>query len=131
MGYKNNELKQYTADRFKQYLITRSVAAKMALELCLAGKIELKDIPTYTDKFTLLHFGQIQVEPEVDREILRISVLDKKLDKEKRESKKPEQIEAPEPTDEDAEAALRRQQYEDDQQRAEDEANDSEEKNNV
>ena len=156
MGYPKNEVKQYTADRFKQYLITRSVAAKMAVDLCLGGKITLEQVPTYTDKFTLLHFGQIQVEPEVDREILRLSTLDKS----RRENLDPSETTPPDdkpilcedcghgklgadeckhsegditdctdyfppgplPTDEDAEAEARRQEYEDEQQRAEDEA---------
>ncbi|KKN66055.1 hypothetical protein LCGC14_0475330 [marine sediment metagenome] len=88
MGYPNNKQKEFKADRFKQYLITRSVSAKMALELCIAGKITLQEIPIYTDKFTLLHFGQIQVEPEVDREILRISALDQR----RREDPDPSEI---------------------------------------
>jgi len=172
MSYPNNKSKEFKADRFKQYLITRSVSAKMAADLCLAGKIELKEIPIYTDKFTLLHFGQIQVEPEVDREILRISALDKKRreDEKIRLESLPGAIKSrftpevnshisdhapilcetcghgkegtdecsdkgmtecsdynpssPEPTDEDAEAELKRKEYEDEQQRAEDEAND-------
>jgi uncharacterized C2H2 Zn-finger protein len=69
----NRQPIQYVSDKIKQFLISRGTARDRAVELCCAGKIELKQIPDYTDRLTILHFGQISVSPSVDAEILRIA----------------------------------------------------------
>jgi hypothetical protein len=65
--------KEFKADPIKQFLISRGTARDRAVDLCCAGKIDLNQIPDYTDRLTILHFGQISVDPMVDAEILRIA----------------------------------------------------------
>jgi hypothetical protein len=72
-NYQNNGVQKYQADPIKQFLISRGSARDRAVELCVAGKIELKDIPDYTDRLTLLHFAGISVSPDVDQVIAAIA----------------------------------------------------------
>ncbi len=78
--------KSFHADPIKQFLISRGTARDRAVELCCAGKIELSDIPEMTDKLTILHFGQISVDPKVDAEILRIAARCQDRAKKKQEA---------------------------------------------
>lgn len=75
-GYNRNlsrGRKDFKADPLKQFLIARGTHLSYAKDLCCAGKITLKQIPEYTDKLTLIHFGKIGVSGSVDAEILRIA----------------------------------------------------------
>lgn len=65
--------KDFKADPIKQFLISRGSARDRAVELCCAGKITLAQIPDYTDRLTVLHFGHISVDPQVDLEVKRIA----------------------------------------------------------
>jgi hypothetical protein len=65
--------KKYQADPIKLYLSARSYATAWAKDLCVAGKIELSQIPDYTDRMTVLQYGQMSTDPKVDAEIMRIA----------------------------------------------------------
>ena len=65
--------KDFKADPLKGFLLARSVALSYAKDLCVAGRIELEQIPDYTDRMTILQYGQISVDPKVNAEILRIA----------------------------------------------------------
>jgi hypothetical protein len=67
------ERKDFKADPIKQYLICRGCANDRAVELCIAGKIDLSDIPDYTDRLTVLRMGQLEIDPKVSAEIIRIA----------------------------------------------------------
>lgn len=70
----------YNDDAITQFLICRCTARDRAVELCIAGEIKLEQIPEYTDKMTVIHFGGIRMtldqdatkEGVVDAEIIRI-----------------------------------------------------------
>ena len=83
--------KDYKADPIKQFLISRGSSRDRAVELCIAGKIELEQIPEYTDKLTLIQFGHIHVDDAVDREILRIAArLTRKKEEAPKQEEKPQ-----------------------------------------
>ncbi len=65
--------KSFAADPLKGFLMARSVALSYAKDLCVAGKIVLGQIPDYTDRMTVLQYGQISVSKMVDAEVVRIA----------------------------------------------------------
>jgi len=73
MGYRDSGTKSFQADPIKQFLISRGTARDRAVDLCCAGKIKIEEIPIMTDKLTILHFGKIEVSPQVDAEVMRIA----------------------------------------------------------
>jgi hypothetical protein len=70
--------KDFKADPIKGYLSARSMAVAYAKDLCVSGKITLAQLPDYADRMTILQYGQISVDPQVDKEILRIAARVKK-----------------------------------------------------
>lgn len=81
--------KQYVSDKIKQFLISRGTARDRAVELCIAGKITLKEIPDYTDRLTVIHFAGLAVDPAVDAVMLKIAARVVKRHKEAKASKSP------------------------------------------
>ncbi len=70
--------KTFKADELKGFLMARSVALSYSKDLCVAGKIKLEQIPDYTDRMTLIQYGQLEVDPRVDKEVMRIATRVKK-----------------------------------------------------
>lgn len=96
--YQNNNrgprggVKEYKSDPGKQWLISRGSARDRAVELCIAGKITLKQIPDYTDRLTVLQFGQLSIDPMVDAEVIRIA---KRIQLRMKEAKDPDEPDKP------------------------------------
>lgn len=72
-GGGGSKQKSFAADPLKGFLMARSVALSYAKDLCVAGKIELGQVPDYTDRMTVLQYGQISVDAKVDKEVMRIA----------------------------------------------------------
>jgi hypothetical protein len=72
-NYQGGQKKDFKADPIKLYLSARSYATAWAKDLCVAGKIELSQIPDYTDRMTVLQYGQMSTDPKVDAEVMRIA----------------------------------------------------------
>lgn len=73
-GYnKGGGTKQFSSDKVKQFFIARAVSLQEAVKLCIAGVIDLKGIQDTMDKFTVLQFGMIEVEPMIDKEVMRLA----------------------------------------------------------
>lgn len=127
---KGGGTKDFKADPIKQFLISRGCSRDRAVDLCVAGKIELKDIPDMTDKLTLIHFGCINVSDAVDAEIKRIALkVQDRADKTNGKDKPPVDNKR---NDEEGDTADQRDQEQnerDQAQREYDEAMDKDKKN--
>lgn len=124
--------KEFTADPLKQFLITRAVSLGQAVQLCIADKIELKDIQNTTDKFTLVQYGMIELTPKVEKEVIRIASKVQERAKDKTPDDTPPS--ADRQADEEAYAADQRTQEAEERQHAEDdydEAMDRDEKHDL
>lgn len=86
---KRGGTKEYKADPIKQFLISRGTARDRAVELCIAGKITLKQIPDYTDRLTVIHFAGLAVDPAVDAVMLKISARCVKREADRQAAKTP------------------------------------------
>ncbi len=121
--------KKFESDKLKQFLITRAVSLGQAVNLCVAGKVELKDIQDLTDKFTLMQFGMLEVDPVVDKEVLRIAakVQDRaaKVNQTATDKAGIAKLGADHRADNEAYAADQRDQEAQERQQAEDEYNDT------
>lgn len=72
-GNRGGGTKDFKADPKKQFLIARGCSEDRAVELCVANKITLEQIPDYTDRLTILRIGQLSIDPMVDAEVIRIA----------------------------------------------------------
>lgn len=115
--------KDFKADPIKQHLTVRGTSCAYAKDLCIAGKIKLEDIQEWVDRFTVLQYGRLAVDPKVDAEVMRIGTrLIQKVNERKGtfdefEKQNPAcedemSPNEPEPTDEQAEAEIERQRQE-------------------
>lgn len=72
-SYKGGGKKDFKADPIKQYLTCRGTNESYAKDLAVAKLIKIEDIPEWSDRFTVLQFGKLQVDPKVDAEVMRIA----------------------------------------------------------
>lgn len=70
---KGGGTKDFKADPIKQFLTCRGTNMSYAKDLCVANLISLSEIRDWTDRFTVLQFGKLKVDPKIDAEVMRIA----------------------------------------------------------